>query len=291
MTSAATATTAPTPLPHERASGAALCLLSMSAIQFGAALSAPLMDELGVLPTSWLRLSWAALALLAWTRPPLHRYGRAQWRAATLLGVASAAMTLLFFAALQRISLGLAAAIEFLGPLGVAAAGARSARALVWPLLALGGVLLLSRIGVTGAALDPLGIAYAAAAGACWAVYIVMTKKVGRAFDGLQGLAMSIGVAALVALPFGVATLDVPLTPRLAGLTLALALLVPLLPYALEMIALRRLSTAAFGILMSLEPAIAVAAGWFVLGQAMTPMQLGGTALVVLASVGVTLRR
>ena len=278
--------------PHgERAVGAALCVLSMGSIQFGAALSAPVMSELGVLPTSWLRLSWAAIALLIWTRPPLHRYGREQWVAAGLLGAASAAMTLLFFAAVQRIPLGLAAAIEFLGPLGVAAAGARSVRALAWPVLALVGVALLTGTGDVGSAPDLLGLGMAAAAGVCWAVYIVMTKKVGRAFDGLQGLAMSISVAALLALPFGLVALPGPLSPSMFGITLGLALLVPLLPYAFEMIALRRLPTSTFGILMSLEPAMAVLAGRVVLGQVMSAAQLLGTALVVLASVGVTLRR
>jgi len=281
-----------TTLPRgERAVGAALCVLSMSSIQFGAALSAPVMTELGVLPTSWLRLSWAAIALLLWARPPLHRFKREQWVAAGLLGAASAAMTLLFFAAMQRIPLGLAAAIEFLGPLGVAAAGARSVRALAWPVLALAGVALLTGAGDADSATDLLGVGMAAAAGACWAVYIVMTKKVGRAFEGLQGLAMSISVAALLALPFGVTTLQGPLSPSMFGITLALALLVPLLPYAFEMIALRRLPTSTFGILMSLEPAIAVLAGRVVLGQVLSAAQLLGTALVVLASVGVTMRR
>jgi inner membrane transporter RhtA len=278
--------------PHgERAAGAALCVLSMSAIQFGAALSAPVMTELGVLPTSWLRLSWAAIALLIWTRPPLHRFGREQWVAAGLLGAASAAMTLLFFAAVQRIPLGLAAAIEFLGPLGVAAAGARSVRALAWPVLALVGVALLTGTGDAGSATDLPGLGMAAAAGVCWAVYIVMTKKVGRAFDGLQGLAMSISVAALLALPFGLVELPGSLSPSMLGATLALALLVPLLPYAFEMTALRRLPTSTFGILMSMEPAMAVLAGRVVLGQVMSAAQLLGTALVVLASVGVTLRK
>jgi inner membrane transporter RhtA len=269
--------------------GLVLCLLSMSCIQFGAALSAQLMRTIGVLPTSCMRLSWAGLLLLVLIRPPIRSYTRRQWRSALLLGLASAAMTLLFFAAVDRIPLGLAVAIEFLGPLGVATAAALrsggSARASVWPLLALAGVVLLSR-ALDGRVEDGLGIAFAIGAAVGWAAYIVLTQKVGAAFQGLQGLAMSITAAALFAAPFGVATLDaLPSLAQLAA-TFGLALMVPLAPYACELVALRRLPTATFGILMSLEPAIGALAGWMLLDQALTGGQLAGTVLVVAASWG-----
>jgi len=281
---------APIPLqPSPDPAGLVLCLLSMSCIQFGAALSAQVMQTLGVLPTSWLRLSWAAVLLLVVARPTIGPYTRRQWKSASLLGLASAAMTLLFFAAVDRIPLGLAVALEFLGPLGVATAAAWAsrgrARALVWPLLALAGVVLLSR-AFDGRVEDVVGIACALGAAVGWAAYIVLTKKVGAAFPGLQGLAMSITVAALAAAPFGIATLEALPSPMLLAATFGLALMVPLAPYACELVALRRLPTATFGVLMSLEPAIGALAGWLLLGQALTGAQVAGTVLVVAASLG-----
>ncbi len=265
-----------------------LSLAAMASVQSGVSLSVPVIHEYGVLSTSSLRLCWAAVVLALVVRPPLHRYTRAQWRAALMLGAGMAVMTLTFFLAVERLPQHLAVALEFCGPLAVAVAGVRGARALAWPLLAAAGIVLLlwgDAHGASGA--DPAGVAFALLAAAGWATYIVMMKRVGTAFGGMQGLSVSLLVAAALALPLGIleaGTLRFPDGQLLW--TAGLAVLVPLVPYMLEITALRRLSAAAFGVLMSLEPAVGALSGWIILGQAMTGAQVLGTFLVVCASVG-----
>lgn len=264
---------------------ALLCVLSMSCVQFGAALSAPTMATYGSLSTTWLRLCWAALVLALLVRPRLMSYSRAHWTAAGVLGAAMAGMTLCFFAALQRIPLGLAVAIDFLGPLAVATFAVRRARALLWPALAIVGVILLSRdrAGWIG---EPLGVLLACGAALGWGSYIVLMKKTGTLFAGLEGLSVSLIAAALVATPFGLAQSGLHVASAQVMATAGLALLVPLLPYALEMVALRHMPAASFGILMSVEPAIGALAGFVVLHQPMGILQIMGTLLVVTASIG-----
>lgn len=279
----------PTPLPVKPAGAAAgaalLCVLSMSSVQFGAALSAPTMASYGSLSTTWLRLCWAAVVLALLVRPRLFSYSRTHWLAAGALGAAMAGMTLCFFAALQRIPLGLAVAIDFLGPLAVATLAVRRARALLWPVLAIAGVLLLSRdrAGWIG---EPLGVLLAFGAAIGWGSYIVLMKKTGALFAGLEGLSVSLIAAALVATPFGFAQTGMHIAAGQIAATAGLALLVPLLPYALEMVALRHMPASSFGILMSVEPAIGALAGFIVLHQPMGAVQIAGTLLVVAASVG-----
>ena len=264
-----------------------MCLLSMSSIQFGAALSAPAIDAYGPAGASWLRLVFAALLLVIWVRPPIFTYSREQWISALVLGTTTALMTMCFFAAIERIPLGLAVAIDFLGPLSVATLGYGLTRRLVWPLIAAAGVLLLSYDG-SGWVGNLPGVLFAAGAGTGWAIYILLTKRIGVSFKGLEGLSMSLLVAAIVATPFGIWGA----APNLDGYGLiemaGLAILVPLLPYTLELIALRRMTTASFGILMSLEPAIGALAGFVILYQPMTLLQMLGTAFVVAASAGAT---
>jgi inner membrane transporter RhtA len=278
-------------LPRSRNAAIAATLLavgSMCSVQFGAALSTPVMAAHGSLSTTWLRLCWAALALAVVVRPPLHRYSRDRWLAAITLGAAMAGMTLCFFAALRHLPLGLAVAIDFLGPLGVAVIAMPRGRMLAWPALAAVGVLLLARHD-SGWVADGRGLLLAFAAALGWGSYIVLMKKVGRLFDGLEGLSVSLLVAALVAAPFGLAESGghLPIDQLVAAA--GLAALIPLIPYVLEMIALRQLSTATFGILMSAEPAIGALAGFVVLNQAMTSSQCLGSVLVVGTSVGVAL--
>lgn len=265
---------------------ALLGLLSMLCVQFGAALSAPTMAAFGAFSTTWLRLAWAAVALALIVRPKLRSYSRAHWRAAGVLGLAMAGMTLCFFSALERIPLGLAVAIDFLGPLTVATLGVKRMRALLWPLLAVAGVLLLAhdRAGWVG---EPVGMLLALGAACGWGSYIVLMKKTGALFAGLEGLSVSLIAAALAATPFGIFESGLHIVPAQLAATAGLALLVPLLPYALEMIALRHMPAASFGILMSLEPAIGAFAGFVVLSQPLTALQLAGTCFVVCASVGV----
>jgi inner membrane transporter RhtA len=269
------------------AAGVVMCLMSMSCIQFGSALSSSAIAAYGPVGATWLRLLFAALVLAAVVRPKMRRYSREQWMGALVLGAMTAFMTICFFSAIERIPLGLAVAIDFLGPLLVATLGFGLGRQLVWPLLAAGGVLLLAYDGERWVGNLP-GVLYACGAGAGWACYILLTKKVGAAFKGFEGLSMSLIVAAVVAAPFGL----LAAAPHLTGAGLlnmiGLALLTPLLPYALEMVALRRMPTSSFGILMSLEPAIGALAGFLILAQPMTPSQMVGTAFVVSASIGAT---
>ena len=278
-----------TPMPVKPAGAAAgaalLCVLSMSSVQFGAALSAPTMATYGSLSTTWLRLCWAAVVLALLVRPRLFTYSRSHWFAAGALGAAMAGMTLCFFAALQRIPLGLAVAIDFLGPLTVATLAVRRMRALLWPVLAIAGVLLLSRdrAGWIG---EPLGVLLAFGAAIGWGSYIVLMKKTGTLFAGLEGLSVSLLAAALVATPFGFAQSGIHIAAGQIAATAGLALLVPLLPYALEMVALRHMPASSFGILMSVEPAIGALAGFVILHQPMEGVQIAGTLLVVAASVG-----
>lgn len=267
------------------AAAALMAVGSMTLVQLGAALSKPTLDSFGAMGTTWLRLAWAAVLLVLITRPKVLSYSRAQWRGAILLGAAMGGMTLCYFQAVIRIPLGLATAIEFLGPLGVAALGMCRAWHALWPVLALVGVVLLVHDG-SAWTVDPVGAGFALGAGLGWAVYIVLMKRVGQAFAGLQGLTMSIAVAAVVATPWGLAESGGHIPLPVLGITIGLAILVPLLPYALEMMALRRMPTRAFGILMSAEPALGTLIGFAVLGQALSPAQLAGIALVVIASLG-----
>lgn len=267
--------------------GILLCFGSMSSIQFGSAFSATAIDAYGPSTTTFLRLVMAAAILALIVRPPMRSYSRDQWKSAMLLGATMAAMTLCFFAAIHRIPLGLAVAIEFLGPLAVATWSLGAGWRLIWPGAAFVGVVLLSHDGA-GWVGDPVGMQFACGAGVGWGTYIILMKKTGAAFKGLEGLSMSLIFAAIVAAPFGLPRAAEAMSPEGLGMMLGLALLVPLLPYALEMTALRRMPTAAFGILMSLEPALGALAGFLVLGQPMTPLQMLGTGLVVAASAGVT---
>jgi len=180
--------------------------------------------------------------------------------------------------------LGTASALEFLGPLGVAVARGHGRRRLLWPGLAAAGVLVLTHPWQGGG--SPLGIVFALGAGACWAAYILLTQAVGDEVAGLEGLAVSIPVAALVSTPFAAPEIGKALTPHLLLAGLGLALLLPVIPFGLEMYALRRLTTAAFGTLMCLEPALALLAGLALLGQVPGPWALAGVALVVAAGLG-----
>jgi len=282
----ATAETAPA--GRGAATGALLCLISICCAQFGSALTAPLIADYGVAGASLLRLAVAAIMLVLVTRPPIFSYSRSQWLGAILLGITTAGMTLCFFAAIRLLPLGLAVAIDFLGPLSVAVIGYGIGWRLVWPLIAGAGVLFLSFDGEQWVG-NLTGVLFSVGSGVCWAIYIVLTKKVGAAFKGLEGLAMSMLVAALVSLPFGIADAAPALSSSALAYVLGLAVLTPLLPYALEMVALRRMPASSFGILMSLEPAIAAVAGFLILSQPMTTLQMAGTALVVLASLGASM--
>lgn len=261
-----------------------LAVLAMLSVQLGAALSTGLFDAVTPAGTAWLRLSFAGAVLLVACRPRVAALGAEARRSVLLLGVASAVMTLAFIEAVARVPLGVAVAVEFLGPLGVAAVRSPRRSALAWPALALAGVLALTEPW-TGE-MDLAGVLFAALAAGGWAAYVLLTQQVGAALPGLQGLASSITVAALLATPVGAPAALAGLTPLIALQCLGLAVLLPLLPYALELQALRRMSASAFGTLMAVEPAIAVLVGAVVLTQLPAPWQIAGMGLVVVAGVG-----
>jgi inner membrane transporter RhtA len=261
---------------------------SMTCVQIGLALSVPLFAEIGPLGTVWLRLGWAAVILLVAVRPRPWRFRRPILLATVALGVVTAGVTMLFMAAIARMPLGVASALEFLGPLGVAVARGRGRRRLLWPGLAAAGVLVLTHPwqGGAGNGQDLLGVVFALGAAVCWAGYILLTQAVGDEVAGLGGLAVSIPVAALVTTPFAGSEIASTLTPHLLLAGFGLALLLPVVPFGLEMYALRRLTTAAFGTLMCLEPALALLAGLALLGQVPSPWALAGVALVAAAGLG-----
>jgi inner membrane transporter RhtA len=253
-------------------------------VQLGLAVSVHLFGEVGPLGAVWLRLAWAAVILIVVIRPRPWRFRRPALLATVTLGVVTAGMTMFFMLAVSRLPLGTASAMEFLGPLGVAVARGRGGRSLLWPGLAAAGVLLLTHPWQGSANL--VGIAFALGAAMCWACYILLTQMVGDEVAGLQGLAVSISVAAVVStLMSGHAVIPV-LTWHLVIVGFGLALLVPVIPFSLEMFALRKLTTAAFGTLMCLEPAIALLAGLVLLHQVPRLWSLTGIALVVVAGLG-----
>jgi inner membrane transporter RhtA len=262
--------------------GVLLATASMVCVQLGLAASVGLLDRLGPLEVSWLRLAWAGLLLLVLVRP--RRMAPSTLLAGVLLGVLTAGVTMFFLAAVARLPLGTASALEFLGPLGVAVARGRGRGRAVLPAVAAAGVLLLTEPWTD--AVDVTGLAFALAAALCWAGYIVLTQRVGDEVGGIRGLAVSLPVAGLVATAVAGPSVVARLTPELLLIGLGLAVLLPVVPFALEMLALRRLTTAAFGTLMSLEPAIALGIGLVVLHQMPTPSAAAGVAAVVLAGVG-----
>jgi inner membrane transporter RhtA len=264
--------------------GTLMAVGSMTLVQLGLALSVPLFGQIGPLGAVWLRLAWAAVILVAVVRPKPWRFRRPILLATIALGTVTAGVTMLFMASVARLPLGTASALEFLGPLGVAVVRGRGARRLLWPGLAAVGVLLLTHPWQGGGSL--LGVILALGAAACWAAYILLTQAVGDEVAGLQGLAVSIGVAALVSTPFAAGDIGRAVAPHFLLAGLGLALLLPVIPFSLEMYALRRLTTAAFGTLMCLEPALAVLAGLALLGQVPQVLSVAGVAFVVLAGLG-----
>jgi inner membrane transporter RhtA len=261
-----------------------MALVAMLFVQVGLAASVGMIDDVGAVGAAWLRLAWAGVILFVLVRPPVFGLGRRALLACGALGVVTAALTLLFMAALARLPMGTATALEFLGPLGVAVARGHGGRKL-WPLLAAMGVVLLTEPWHAGGA-DLVGVGYALAAALCWAAYILLTQRVGDEVTGLRGLAVAMPVAALVATavaaPSTVGHLTWPLV--LAGL--GLAVLLPVIPFSLELLALRRLTTAAFGTLMCLEPALALVIGLVALHQTPGVGPLVGILFVVVAGVG-----
>jgi inner membrane transporter RhtA len=263
----------------------ALVMGAVASVQIGAAVATTLFDELGPAGTVLLRTGFAAVALFVLWRPRLRGQSRGALRDALMFGLALAGMNLSFYAALDRIPLGIAVTLEFTGPFAVAVATSRRARDLMWVALAAGGIVLLSP-GIHGG-LDTTGALFALLAGAFWASYIVLAARVGRAFSGGQGLTLAMIVATVVLLPGGIVAGGAELgDPGLLAAGVAVALLSSAIPYSLELEALRRLPKGTFGVLMSLEPAVAAVVGLVALGQDLSVAEVVAIGLVVAASAG-----
>lgn len=264
--------------------GTAMAVASMCCVQLGLAASVGIFDRVGPEGAAFLRLFWAGVIVAVLVRPRIRLMSRDTLLACVALGVVTAGVTMLFMSAVARIPLGTASALEFLGPLGVAVARSRGGRMLVWPLLAAVGVLLLTEPWHGGA--DLVGVALALSAALCWAAYILLTQRVGDEASGLQGLAVSLPVAGLVATVLVGPAIIPDLSWDLVLIGIGLAVLLPVIPFSLEMLSLRRLSTSSFGTLMSLEPAIALVVGLVVLHQVPGPWPVVGIAFVVAAGIG-----
>lgn len=267
-----------------RAPAWSLAVVAMLSVQLGGALSVGLFPAVGPVGAAWLRMVAGAVILLMIARPRRSDFPRGLAPSLLGLGLVTAVMSVAFLVSIDRIPLGTTVAIEFLGPLTVAAVRARDRRMIVWPALALVGVVLLTRPWEGEA--DAIGLASAAVAGVGWGTYILLTQHVGDRVTGLNGLAITIPVAAVLTTPFGLPQAMGGLDLSVIVAVVGLAVLMPVLPFALEMAALRRLTATAFGTLMALEPGFAVMIGAVVLHQVPAAIQIVGVALVIIAGVG-----
>jgi inner membrane transporter RhtA len=257
-------------------------------VQGGAALAKGLFPALGPTGTVGLRVGVSAIMLLAAFRPRLSRVTGAQWRAVIPFGLVLGTMNIVFYLALSRIPLGVAVTVEFVGPLAVAVFGSRRAVDMAWVVLAAAGIALIAPWAGGGA--DPFGVLLALAAGACWAAYILLGGRVSRLIPGGAPVATGMMIASFVAVPAAAATGGFArLTPALFAAGIGVALLSSAIPYTLEMIALKELPARTFGILMSLEPAVAALAGLVFLHELLSLRQWLAVALIIAASTGSTL--
>jgi inner membrane transporter RhtA len=264
-----------------------LVMLGILSVQVGAAFAKSLFPVVGSSGTVFLRLAFAALILMMVWRPRVRGHTGRDYLLVLLFGLVFAVMNMSFYASLDRLPLGVAVTVEFVGPLGVAVFGSRRLLDLLWALLAAGGIVLLTPL--SGVQIDPLGLALALGAGACWAAYILLSVRVGRSFPGGNGLALGTAVGAVLAAPLGIwqggpQLLEWPLLATGA----AVALLSSVIPYSFELEALRKLPARVFGVLMSVEPAMAAIVGFIVLGEALGERELLALGLITAASIGAT---
>ncbi|CAM5527955.1 EamA family transporter OS=Streptomyces alboniger OX=132473 GN=CP975_15405 PE=4 SV=1 [Streptomyces alboniger] len=285
---AAAAGAAPAPRGglRDRLGPVGLVLAGGISVQFGGAVAVSVMPRAGALGIVTLRLAFAALVLLVVCRPKLRGHSRADWGTVVAFGVAMAGMNGLFYQSVARIPMGPAVTLEVLGPLALSVIASRRAVNLIWAGLALGGVFLLGG-GGGFSGLDPAGVAFALGAGAMWAAYIVFSARTGRRFPQADGLALAMVVAAVLFLPLGIVESGPKLVqPGTLALGAVVAVMSSVLPYTLELLALRRLPAHTFAVLMSLEPALASLAGFLILSQALSAVEALAIALVIAASMG-----
>ena len=265
-----------------------LVIGAIASTQVGAALAKGLIQELGPIGTVFLRIGLAAVVLLMIQRPQLKGYTRANYFLLILFGLGLGAMNLCFYAAIERIPLGIAVTLEFIGPLGVATANSKRLLDRLWILLAAAGIVLLAP--VEGSTLDPLGVVLALVAGGFWGAYILLSARVGRVFakeGGLTLAASAMATAAVVLLPMGVLSTGMALVNlKVLAVGLGVAMLSSAVPYSLELEALRQLPIGVFGVLMSLEPAIATLVGLILLGEKLEARAIIAVLLVTIAAIG-----
>ncbi|WP_169077057.1 EamA family transporter [Microcella alkalica] len=264
-----------------------LALTAIVSVQFGNALAGTTFAEVGALGAASLRLLLAAAILLIVLRPSVRGWSRRVWAGVLALGVGLAGMNALIYLAIERVPIGVAVAVELIGPLAVAVAGARRARDLLWVALAAVGVGMLA-VDSDGA-IGLLGLVLAGGAAAFWALYIVASARLGAtSVRGVDGLAVAMVVAAVIVVPLGAApaAAAVVADPWLIAAFAGIAVMTSALPYALEFIALKSMPTRLFGVLSSLGPVVAALAGLIVLGQLLTPLQLAAIVVIIAASAG-----
>jgi len=267
----------------------ALVLGAIASVQFGAAIAVTLFASIGPGGAVWLRLLGGTVILVPLWRPRWRGRSRRDLALAGLFGLVLASMNFCFYSSIHRVPLGIAVTLEFVGPLMVAIAGSRRPLDLLWVALAAAGILALTEGGVHH--LDELGVALALLAGGLWAAYILINARVGQAFEGATGLSLAMCVATVLMIPLGVAQGGSHLLePRSLVLGAAVGLLSSAIPYSFENEALRRIRPGVFGVLMSIEPAMAALAGFIALGQGLSAREVLGIALVVVASVGAARR-
>jgi inner membrane transporter RhtA len=271
--------------PSGQTTSIALVCGAIVSVQVGAALATGMFDQAGPLGATFIRLTFAAIVLMAIARPTLRGLRGSRARDIVWFGIAFAGMNACFYLALDRIPLGIAVTLEFVGPLGIAFAASRRRADLVWASMAAAGIVLLAPS--PGGDLDLLGCALALLAGAFWAAYIVLSVRVGRSFPGAGGLALAMSIAAAILIVPGIADAGSELlAPGLLAVGFGVAMLSSAIPYSLELEALRRLPQGTFGVLMSLEPGVAATVGFVGLDQALALNEVLAVALVVAASAG-----
>jgi inner membrane transporter RhtA len=267
-----------------RTSGIPLVIVAITSLQFGAAIAGTIFDEIGAAGTALLRSLFAAAILMAIWRPSLRGRPAPEIRLVVLFGLVLGAMNLSIYESFSRIPLGIAVTIEFAGPLGIAVALSRRRLDLAAAALAAVGIVLLADPG--GGAVDAVGVALALVAAGCWAVYILVAQAASKVFEGGRGVAIAMAVAVIVPLGPGLAGAGADLLdPRFLAIGCAVAVMSSVLPYSLETEALRRLPANVFGVLMSIEPAMAAIAGWLILDQGLRARDIVAIALVTAASV------
>ncbi|MEL7085366.1 MAG: EamA family transporter [Cyanobacteria bacterium J06597_1] len=276
-------------LPQRSLPPTALVLLSIASTQLGSAIAKTLFDELGPAGATFLRVGLATLVLLFIWRPPLHSYSRHQFGVMGLFGLNLAAMNLFFYAAIARIPIGIAVAIEFLGPLGISVLKSRKRLDFVWVALAGLGILLLSPWGQSNE-LDSVGLGFALLAGVMWGLYIILSACTGKVASGGQGLAVAMTVASFALLPIGIATAGTALLePHLVLQGFGVAMLSSVATYSLELEALRTMPMTVFGVLMSLEPMVAAVLAFLLLKEALTLNATIAVVAIAIAAAGISL--